>query len=190
MDREDGRLDSSADIDSSIACKNFDDFFFFEAESFFVVVFFPFLQLYFLLIISQCCCSLFCWNNKKRLHLHRYHNQEHERRTAGLLHADIFAMHSAPLYSTLCVFSSPQRRGIWAAPLMTAFVAGSETKTETYTGRQRPIRQVIEGQGPSMCLIFINMREAALLTHMYAKAPPPRAPATSERLRVVLLNRG
>lgn len=70
---------------------------------------------------------------------------------------------------------------------MTAFVAGSETKTETYTGRQRPIHQVIEGQGPPMCLIFINMREAALLTHTYANTHPP---STSERLCVVLLNRG
>lgn len=54
---------------------------------------------------------------------------------------------------------------------MAAFVAGSETKTETYTGRQRPIRQVIEGQGPAMCFIFLNMRDAALLTHRYANAP-------------------
>lgn len=195
MDREDERLDSLADIDSSIACRNFGDFFFllWSRISFFNFLFpisatllsldyFPVLPL---LLLFR------CWNNKKRLDLHRYDNQEHERCTAGLLRADIFGMHSAPLYSALCVFSSPQRRGIWAAPLMTAFVAGSETKTETYTGRQRPIRQVIEGKGPPVCLIFVNMRDAASPTHTYANAPPlPLAPATSERLRVVLLNRG
>lgn len=75
--------------------------------------------------------------------------------------------------SALCVFLSPQHWGIWAAPLMAAFVAGSETKTETYTGRQRPIRQVIEGPVPTICLIFINMCVAALLTHTYANAYHP-----------------
>lgn len=48
------------------------------------------------------------------------------------------------------VFYSPQRRGTWAAPLMTACAAGSETKTATCTGRRRPTRQVIEGQRPSV----------------------------------------
>lgn len=48
------------------------------------------------------------------------------------------------------VIYSPQRQGIWAAPLMTACAAGSETKTATCTGRRRPTRQVIEGQQPSV----------------------------------------
>lgn len=51
-----------------------------------------------------------------------------------------------PLLWKVCFFSSIQSRGIWAAPLMMVFVAGSGTKTGTCTGRRRLIRQVIEGQ--------------------------------------------
>lgn len=47
---------------------------------------------------------------------------------------------------SVCFFSSIQSRGIWAAPLMMVFVAGSGTKTGTCTGRRRLIHQVIEGQ--------------------------------------------
>lgn len=55
---------------------------------------------------------------------------------------------ASPLSSS--VIYSPQRRGIWAAPLMTVCAAGSETKTATCTGRQRPTPQVIEGRRPSV----------------------------------------
>lgn len=47
---------------------------------------------------------------------------------------------------SVCFFSSIQSRGIWAAPLMMVFVAGSGTKTGTCTGRRRLIHQVTEGQ--------------------------------------------
>lgn len=71
------------------------------------------------------------------------------------------------------VFYSLQSRAIWAAPLMMAFVVGSETKTETCIGRRRPIRQVIEGQG-SFVLFWVNQNEKScvlLLTRTHTQTP-------------------
>lgn len=75
------------------------------------------------------------------------------RLTAGLCEASrradwtLFAcvsvrMCSPPLWK-VCFFA-PQTQGIWAAPLMMVFVAGSGTKMETCTGRQRLIHQVVK----------------------------------------------
>lgn len=64
--------------------------------------------------------------------------------------ACVYILHLLHLLNS--VFYSTQTQGISAAPLMKAFVVGSETKMETFIGRRRPIRQVIEEQ-TSFCFI-------------------------------------